>query len=293
MWSELRILNAVLRKICDDDYQASKPDIPRERYVAIKNWFPDRHNNERLETVGDSILLACLTLRLYEYEDATPMMMTKLRCVLLSNMVLALVAEKSDEKLPAAHQTCSLLSEVHELLQRDKRGEQVKVKLPKSRFKPTADRYEALAAELHLTHGLDAARRWFNATFDPLIRAGMESSRPRAPSAVGDHDSASPQKGKKRKLADAASSKSAKRMRVEGEQAPSTSARKGKGKAKEPAFIPDDAVIIDLTVDDLPDDELDEEVDEDEESDEDEHTIIDLTADDSDEDDDLSDPTNT
>ena len=94
-------------------------------------------------------------------------------------MVLALVAEKSDAKLPPAHKTCSLLRDVHELLQRDARGEQVKVRLPKSRFKPTADKLEALVGALNQEHGLDAARRWFDATFDPLIKAGTQSNRQR------------------------------------------------------------------------------------------------------------------
>ena len=76
VWNELRILNAVLRKICDDSYLASRPDVPREKYKSIRKWVDDKHENERLETVGDSILWTCLTLRMYEYEDATPMMIT-------------------------------------------------------------------------------------------------------------------------------------------------------------------------------------------------------------------------
>lgn len=76
VWNELRIQNAVLRKICDDNFTASRPDVPREKYKSIRNWVDDKHENERLETVGDSILLACLTLRMYKYKDATPMVIT-------------------------------------------------------------------------------------------------------------------------------------------------------------------------------------------------------------------------
>ncbi|VDB83262.1 unnamed protein product [Peniophora sp. CBMAI 1063] len=285
-WNELRILNAVLRRICEDDFTVTRPDVPREKYKSIRRWYDDRHENERLETVGDSILWMCFTLRMYEQEDATPGMITKLKNVLLSNMVLALVAEKSDSRLPVAYKTCSFLHDVQELLERQKRGEQVKVRLPKARFKPTADKLEALAAALHMAHGLDAARQWFDSTFEPLIEAGIESTRQRTNSALGAGPSSSPQKGKKRMLEDASStSQNAKRMRTEAGPVPATFDQKGKGKVNEP--IPDDAVVIDLTIDDISDDEveeaLDEEVEEDEDTLDNEHSIIDLTADDSDE----------
>lgn len=199
-----RILNAVLRRICDSDFVTSLPeDVPRREWRAIRQWEEDKHKHNRLEIIGDSVLRAGLCSKLYQDEELGCGIITvrsslrvttdpevlamilmsrwqQLKDVLLSNLVLAMLAERCDKRLLSRIKFRSVVELVRELLERDERGEKIRLAIPRSQFKPIADRYEAVIGALCFRVGMDGACRWVETAFEQLITAGLNGYNSRS-----------------------------------------------------------------------------------------------------------------
>ncbi|KZV63417.1 hypothetical protein PENSPDRAFT_757959 [Peniophora sp. CONT] len=287
-----RILNAVLRKICDDDFKASLPkDVPRKEWRAIRQWEQDPHNHNRLEILGDSVLRAGLCSKLFQDDKLDCGVISQLKDVLLSNLVLAMVAEKCDIKLISRTNFHSVLGLVKDLLKRDERGVKVKVAIPRSQFKPIADRYEAVIGALSTRIGMDGACRWVETAFEPLVIAGLEGYNSRTKTMAASTTSNTTWKGKKRmrqRDVDAHPPKKRTKQNAGLSNAGRRVNLKPCSRSKKRTVIPDDAEIIDLTADDILE-ILDEDNPRQSWGSDGDPIIIDLTGDDSDEEEGLGD----
>ena len=101
----------------------------------------------------------------------------RIKSVLQSNLVLALLAERSDGEVLSSAKKPSILSAVKSGLECNKGLAAMQTDLPRKDYKPLADRFEALLGALFVTKGMDVARRWILCIFEPLIAAGIAADR--------------------------------------------------------------------------------------------------------------------
>ncbi|KZV63418.1 hypothetical protein PENSPDRAFT_738785 [Peniophora sp. CONT] len=174
-----RIWTAVLQLVCNDDFVVCLPEaVPQASWQSICRWEERTLRCKCLAFLGDSILQHSLSVRLFHDEDSECGTMARVKSVLQSNLVLALLAEKSDPDLTSYANKPSILDVVNGLLERDQRSEKVAVmSVPRSAYKPLADRFEALLGHLSELISNDAAHQWVLATFEPLIAAGLAADK--------------------------------------------------------------------------------------------------------------------